>query len=134
MFSCAPISMIIDTRIANAKLAANLSVKKEVCVRKPGPIDEVAIRKMAPHKTCFCFLVILPGLSSDSSYACLDIRRLRSFINYTFSYFTIFVKQSQNPLTNRLSQVLVGDFFKSLFVLFQPTFGNVFMIIFFICW
>ena len=41
-------STTIDSRIANAKLARNLSVKTVVWVRKPGPMADVAIRKAAP--------------------------------------------------------------------------------------
>lgn len=37
--------------ITKAKSALSLSVKTTVCVRKPGAIAEVAIKKAAPNKT-----------------------------------------------------------------------------------
>ncbi|BAB98400.1 hypothetical membrane protein [Corynebacterium glutamicum K051] len=47
-FSCTAMSMRIDTRIANAKAAPSWLVKTAVWVRNPGPMAEVAMRKMAP--------------------------------------------------------------------------------------
>ena len=38
----------IDTRIANANAAPSSTVKAVVWVMNPGPMAEVAIRKMAP--------------------------------------------------------------------------------------
>jgi hypothetical protein len=40
--------MIMDSKITNAKEALYCSVKTAVCVRKPGPIAEVAIMNAAP--------------------------------------------------------------------------------------
>src|SRR5690606_18602835 len=51
-------------KITKAKLAANCCVNTVVCVKKPGPIDEVAIKKAAPSNTLlltFFFLLTLPS-------------------------------------------------------------------------
>ena len=45
---CAPKSNRMEMIITNPKLVANCSVKTEVCVKKPGPMDELAIKKAAP--------------------------------------------------------------------------------------
>ena len=55
MLSCAPRSKSTDTRIANPKLAPSWLVKTAVCVRNPGPIALVAIRKAAPTRTLLMF-------------------------------------------------------------------------------
>ncbi|MCY1431255.1 hypothetical protein D9M71_472190 [compost metagenome] len=54
MLSWAPMSISSEIRIAKAKLAKYFSVNSEVWVRNAGPIDEVAIRKMAPRSTLRC--------------------------------------------------------------------------------
>ena len=51
MFICTMMSIMMETTIAKAKAAFSLSVKTAVCVRNPGPIAEVAIRKAAPIST-----------------------------------------------------------------------------------
>ena len=51
VFTCAPISSMKETNITNPKLAINCCVKTVVCVRKPGPILELAIKKAAPKPT-----------------------------------------------------------------------------------
>ena len=38
----------METRIANAKLAPSVWVNTAVCVRKPGPMADVAMRNAAP--------------------------------------------------------------------------------------
>jgi len=43
----------IEIRIRKPKLVSSCSVNKDVCVRKPGPIAEVAIRKAAPSMAEF---------------------------------------------------------------------------------
>ena len=50
-FICAPMSMMIEARMAKAKLAANFSVNTAVWVRKPGPMADVAMMKAAPIST-----------------------------------------------------------------------------------
>jgi hypothetical protein len=40
-------SSTIEIRITNPKLARSVLVNKAVCVRKPGPIAEVAIKNAA---------------------------------------------------------------------------------------
>src|SRR5690606_8834364 len=49
MFSWAPMSKRMEARMTNPKLAANCAVNTVVWVKKPGPVDEVAIKKAAPH-------------------------------------------------------------------------------------
>ena len=51
MLSWAPISISSETRMAKAKLARYFSVNSEVWVRKAGPMDDVAMMKMAPRST-----------------------------------------------------------------------------------
>ena len=51
MLSCTIMSMTMETMMAKAKAAFSWSVKTVVCVRNPGPIAEVAIRKAAPIST-----------------------------------------------------------------------------------
>ncbi|WP_204311685.1 hypothetical protein, partial [Enterobacter bugandensis] len=46
-----PISIREDSTITNPKLVSNSFVNTVVCVRKPGPIDELAIKKAAPSPT-----------------------------------------------------------------------------------
>ncbi|MPN49663.1 hypothetical protein SDC9_197285 [bioreactor metagenome] len=41
-------SNIMDIRITKPKLAANFWIKTVVCVKNPGPIADVAIKKAAP--------------------------------------------------------------------------------------
>src|SRR5437763_471203 len=48
VFSCAPISSNTATRITKPKLVISCCVNTVVCVRKPGPIEELAMRKAAP--------------------------------------------------------------------------------------
>ena len=43
--------MMMETTIAKAKAAFSWSVKTVVCVKNPGPMAEVAIRKAAPIST-----------------------------------------------------------------------------------
>ena len=38
-----------ETRITNPKLVSSCWVNTVVCVRKPGPIEEFAIKKAAPN-------------------------------------------------------------------------------------
>ena len=47
-FICTAMSMMIETRIANPNAAASWLVNTAVWVRKPGPMAEVAIKKIAP--------------------------------------------------------------------------------------
>ena len=54
IFNCAPMSNSIDSRITKPKLASSCWVKTVVCVKNPGPIAEVAIKKAAPN-IAFCF-------------------------------------------------------------------------------
>ena len=42
---------MIDIRITKPKLVSNCCVNTVVCVIKPGPIAEVAMRKAAPNIT-----------------------------------------------------------------------------------
>jgi hypothetical protein len=51
MLSCAKMSKITDSKITKPKLASNCLVKTVVCVKNPGPIAEVAIKKAAPRMT-----------------------------------------------------------------------------------
>ncbi|CAC7160014.1 Uncharacterised protein [Staphylococcus aureus] len=46
---CAPMSMMIDSNMANAKLAKNCDVNTAVCVKNAGPIAEVAIKNTEPN-------------------------------------------------------------------------------------
>ena len=48
IFSWAPISSKTEMSITKPKLVISSAVNKLVCVRKPGPIADVAIRKAAP--------------------------------------------------------------------------------------
>ena len=70
--SCEPISKIIDVKMTKPKLASSCSVNTVVCVKNPGPIDDVAIRKAAPISTLKSnpFLVFilspLPPSSQDT--------------------------------------------------------------------
>ncbi len=57
MLICAPISIMIDNKIANAKLAKNCSVNTAVCVKNAGPIAEVAIKNTEPSNNLRCALV-----------------------------------------------------------------------------
>ena len=59
MFSWAMAERIRDARITKPKLAPNYPVKVEVCVRKPGPIADVAIRKAAPNSAPLDFFFSL---------------------------------------------------------------------------
>ena len=45
----------IEIRITKPKLVNNCSVNKDVCVRKPGPMAEVAIKNAAPSIAEFFF-------------------------------------------------------------------------------
>src|SRR5699024_4948390 len=66
-------SMRIDARIAKAKAAPICAVNVAVCVMKPGPIAEVAMRKMAP--TMALRLIFAPSSvrgASDPSEADSD--------------------------------------------------------------
>ncbi len=71
-FICAKISSKTDTKITNPKLASNCSVKTVVCVKNPGPIDEVAIKNAAPSRTlrlAFCVTfspIVVPPKSNDT--------------------------------------------------------------------
>ena len=49
--SCAIIEKITDTMMANAKSAFKSFVNAAVCNIKPGPIEDVAIKKAAPKRT-----------------------------------------------------------------------------------
>ena len=49
----------IEIKITNPKLVSNCSVNKDVCVRKPGPMAEVAIKKAAPSIAEFFFILLL---------------------------------------------------------------------------
>ena len=49
-FNCTAMSRRIETTIANAKAAPSLPVNTAVCVRNPGPMALVAMRKMAPRR------------------------------------------------------------------------------------
>jgi len=51
-------SINIDNKMINPKLVASFSVKTVVCVRKPGPTAEVAMRNAAPSRA-FLFFDIL---------------------------------------------------------------------------
>ncbi len=42
-------SMMIDSNMANAKLAKNCDVNTAVCVKNAGPIAEVAIKNTEPN-------------------------------------------------------------------------------------
>lgn len=44
-------SKIIEIKMIKPKLAANVLVNVAVCVRKPGPIDDVAIKNVAPKRS-----------------------------------------------------------------------------------
>ena len=48
IFICAPISSNIEMMITKPKLDNSFSVNTVVCVRKPGPIADVAIKNAAP--------------------------------------------------------------------------------------
>ena len=50
-FIWAPMSMMMEAKIAKAKLAPNFSVNTVVWVKNPGPMAEVAIIKAAPSRT-----------------------------------------------------------------------------------
>jgi len=47
IFNCAPRSSKIDMSITNPNEAPSSFVKKAVCVKKPGPIADVAIKNAA---------------------------------------------------------------------------------------
>ena len=56
-------SMMMEMTMANAIAAPSLAVKTAVWVRKPGPMAEVAMRKMAPtiaDEASFFFFLFLP--------------------------------------------------------------------------
>ena len=55
IFICAPISSNSDTRITKPIEVPRSAVKRAVCVRKPGPMAEVAIRNAAPSRTDLVF-------------------------------------------------------------------------------
>ena len=75
MFICTTTSMRIDTTIAKAKAAFNLSVKTAVCVKNPGPIAEVAIKNAAPIST----------LATDSFFSAIFVTSceilIKPFVN-----------------------------------------------------
>ena len=48
IFICAPISNRTEMIITNPKLDKSCCVNTVVCVKKPGPIADVAIKKAAP--------------------------------------------------------------------------------------
>jgi hypothetical protein len=48
VFNCAPISSKTETIITNPKLVVRICVKEAVWVRKPGPMEELAMRNAAP--------------------------------------------------------------------------------------
>src|ERR1035437_9745497 len=48
VFNCAPISSNTETNITKPKLVINCCVNTVVCVRNPGPMEELAIKKAAP--------------------------------------------------------------------------------------
>jgi len=62
IFICVPMSNRIEIRITNPKLVSSCSVNKDVCVRKPGPIAEVAIRNAAPSMAEFFFIMLPAGV------------------------------------------------------------------------
>jgi hypothetical protein len=51
IFIWAPRSNKIEMMITNPKLVASCSVYTDVCVRKPGPMEEFAIKNAAPKLT-----------------------------------------------------------------------------------
>ncbi|MNV74467.1 hypothetical protein D3C71_1676880 [compost metagenome] len=59
MFNCTPISIMIELRMTKPKLAPRDCVKTVVCVKKPGPMAEVAIRNAAPISTLLFFMIFI---------------------------------------------------------------------------
>ena len=66
MLSCATAERMIDTRMTKPKLALYWPVNVAVCVRKPGPIADVAIRNAAPKSAPLLFFFSLMMKSSCS--------------------------------------------------------------------
>ena len=64
---------MIDSKIANAKLAKNCDVNTAVCVKNAGPIAEVAIRNTEPNNNLLWFLVNSKSLSRCLSFKFLPI-------------------------------------------------------------
>src|SRR5699024_5772871 len=67
-FTCANTSKTNEIKITKAKLAANCWVKTVVCVKKPGPTEDVAIKNAAPSKTLLVLFLFFKS-SFDKSFA-----------------------------------------------------------------
>ena len=67
VFNCAPISSNTETNITKPKLVISCCVNTVVCVRNPGPMEELAIKNAAPSTAelllkkliLFCFFVTI---------------------------------------------------------------------------
>ena len=82
-FICAPMSMTIEARIANAKLAANFSVNTAVCVRNPGPMADVAMMNAAPSSTDHLLVALrLPITASAMMPPCRCVMPEESRLNF----------------------------------------------------
>ena len=74
--------MMMDARMAKAKLAPYCAVNTVVWVRKPGPMAEVAMMKAAPRRTDQLVLdpgLLITGSANEYSPYLLLINCLRQF-------------------------------------------------------
>ena len=78
MWSCVTISMMITQRMTGVSLSWNSAEKVTVCVRKPGPTADVAIRNAALRSAAFCCLdnFISHALYSKSLASEENVQRL----------------------------------------------------------
>lgn len=97
-FICAPISMTIDARMAKAKLAPNFSVNTAVCVKNPGPIADVAMRKTAPKRIDHLVLPEASALAITSS-AILQPSMIYA-ICYCFGITAVLLPLQNRPSTD----------------------------------
>ena len=94
MFNCTTKSITIDARMAKAKAEPSLVVKVAVYVMKPGPMAEVAIRKMAAVRdarrdfanstlwaSLFCSMDFLLIAFRPSRMLCSDLGVIYKIVN-----------------------------------------------------
>jgi hypothetical protein len=87
VFNCAPISSNTETNITKPKLVISCCVNTVVCVKNPGPIEELAIKNAAP-KTAellrknvnfeMCFLVVI-------FCAAINLHWRRTIVRYNYT-------------------------------------------------
>ena len=93
IFCCTTKSMIIEAKIPKPKALPNVTVKVAVCVIKPGPIAEVAIKKIALIKEDRRFftkvLVLLVRFSIYISFKLVSTIFYDDSIIFTSNYHAI---------------------------------------------